>query len=126
MMKIEEEIKKIIDKKEGNKEFAIFYNGGEWSFLLGNEYKSVNLGEVGGEIESSGNSLEEAISEMKNKLDIEDKKKDDTDQNSVKTLINDGFMTCKSYFDGYSVEIKVDTLDKAQNLHRQLIKLART
>ena len=45
----------------------------------------------------------------------------------IKTLIKDGFMTCNSTGDGkYSVEVRVDTLIRAQALHRLLVKLTDT
>lgn len=72
-MDVTEELKKIIAAKKGNKEFAIFHNsgGGEgWSFELGNPSQYVSLGEVEGEISTSGNTLEEIILKMKKKLGI--------------------------------------------------------
>ena len=66
-MDIEKEILNIVENKQGNKEIAIFYEDGEWIFYLGNQSKYVMLGEVAGEIETSGDSLENIIVKMKQK-----------------------------------------------------------
>ena len=69
-MDIEKEIKKIESAKKGDKEMAFFYIDGNWEFLLGNASASVVLGEANGEIETSGNSLEDVINKMKKELGI--------------------------------------------------------
>lgn len=69
-MNIEYELKEIIKNKTGNKELAIFYNEGNWNFMLGNTHTYVSLGESVGEFEADGETLEEAINNMKQKMGI--------------------------------------------------------
>ncbi len=71
-MDIEKELQIIADKKEGNKEMAFFYDPdeGEWIFALGNESVNVMLGEISGEIETSGHSLANVVYKMKKELGI--------------------------------------------------------
>ena len=65
-MNIEAELNAIIFAKKGNKEIALFYNGhDEWTLSVGNTSSYVMLGEVGGEFETSGKDIEDAIFKMK-------------------------------------------------------------
>ena len=67
-MDIEKELRDITIKKDGNKEMAFFYDNGDWNFSLGNPTNCVQLGEVNGEFEVDGDSLEKVINKMKLKL----------------------------------------------------------
>ena len=76
-MDIEKELMLIVDAKSGNQEMAVFYlpkddnynpEDGEWSIEIGNRCYSVRLGEVEGEISTSGKTLEEAIIKMKREV----------------------------------------------------------
>lgn len=59
-----------IDKKSGDKEFALFYfawDDGEddsWHARIGNPCKVVMLGEVNGDFEADGATPEEAVSKL--------------------------------------------------------------
>lgn len=67
------ELKNLMAKKEGNKELALFSNmeGNNeiWSLHLGNPTNCVALGEISGELVTSGKTIEEAIIAMKAKLE---------------------------------------------------------
>ncbi len=69
-MDIEKEIQNIISKKEGNTEIAFFSCGSIWQFHLGNTSNSVNIGELDGEIVTSGKSIEDVVIKMKQKIGI--------------------------------------------------------
>ena len=70
-MDIEKEIQAIVHAKTGNKEIAFFYDPDtEWTFSVGNPSIHVMLGEVGGETETRGKTMEEVITKMKGKLKI--------------------------------------------------------
>jgi len=70
-MNIEKELRDMADAKTGNKEIALFYDPcGEWRLDLGNPCQHVMLGEVEGEIQAEGETLEEAILNMWQKLGI--------------------------------------------------------
>lgn len=73
-MDISSELKSLIDNKRGNSELALFSNwtGTEecWSLHLGNPTNCVALGEVEGELQTSGETIEDAIIAMKAKLEI--------------------------------------------------------
>ena len=64
-MNIEKQIKEIIKLKPDNKELAIFYDGeSEWMMSLGNKSVHVMLGEVEGEINVTGDSIEDVMFNM--------------------------------------------------------------
>jgi len=69
-MNIEKEIRKIVADKKGSKEVAVFFDpfSNEWCVSLGNPSSSVMLGEVEGEIESTGLTLEGAITSIKDQI----------------------------------------------------------
>lgn len=70
-MNIEKELHKIIAAKDGNQELSVHYwPECGWCIMVGNTSRFVNLGEVDGEIESCGETLEEAIREMKTTMGI--------------------------------------------------------
>lgn len=75
-MDIDSELKDLMDKKRGNKELALFSNLDDneeiWSLHLGNPTNCVPLGEVSGELETSGETIEDAITAMKAKLEEEE------------------------------------------------------
>lgn len=64
----EAEIQAICALKSGNKEIAIFYDGDLWEIYLGNPTNCLRLGEVGGEIEAQGQTLQEAMLMLKANL----------------------------------------------------------
>lgn len=64
-MDISKEVKKIEALKKGNKEMAFFYEAGRWNLSVGNPSCYVMLGEVAGEFEVDGDSIEEVINKMK-------------------------------------------------------------
>ena len=69
-MDIENELSQITVKKKGNTEMAFFYHDKtKWDFHLGNPSRFVNLGETIGELQTSGNNLEEVINKMKIELE---------------------------------------------------------
>lgn len=74
-MDISSELKSLIDKKKGNNELALFFDwaftGEGWSLHLGNPTNCVSLGEVEGELQTSGKTIEDAIIAMKAKLEEE-------------------------------------------------------
>ena len=57
-MSLEDKIAKCIEKKQGNKEFALFYTEEEdglyprWRAEIGNPLPCVSLGEISGEVRS--------------------------------------------------------------------------
>ena len=51
-MSLEDKIAKCIEKKQGNKEFALFYLDPGWRAEIGNPVTCVMLGESSGEITS--------------------------------------------------------------------------
>lgn len=58
-------IKQALDLKEGDKEFALFHNDGEWMAMLGNPTSCVALGETEGEFNSAWHpTAEQAVSEI--------------------------------------------------------------
>lgn len=68
-MNIELELKNIIEKKTGNKELALFFDGYlTWTLSLGNPTDCVSLGEAEGELETEEETIEQAIIAMKAKL----------------------------------------------------------
>lgn len=64
-MDFEAEIAKILLRKKGNKELAIFYDDSGWTLAIGNPSRHANLGEVSGEYQVYGDTLEAIIQEMK-------------------------------------------------------------
>ena len=68
-MDISSELKSLIDKKRGNSELALFWTEECWSLHLGNPTNCVALGEVEGELQTSGETIEDAIIAMKAKLE---------------------------------------------------------
>lgn len=69
-MNIQLELNKLILRKRGNNEIAVFCVEGEWRIMLGNPCKYVMLGEEAGEFESSGASIEDCIISLNCMLDI--------------------------------------------------------
>lgn len=73
-MSLDERIDACIRKKVGNKEFALFYDGGgrsTWTAYIGNPSPVVNLGETEGEYVGIGDTAEEAVQDLYEKLDRE-------------------------------------------------------
>ena len=64
-MKTEQRLTHILAAYSGDgyREMAIFYNEGMWSIHVGNEYRSVGLGEVAGEYVFNSLRLEECIAQ---------------------------------------------------------------
>lgn len=66
---LELRIRQIAANKIGNRDLAIFYDPDsekkfQWAIHLGNNYKSVGLGEVDGQIIVSSESLEDAVTKL--------------------------------------------------------------
>jgi hypothetical protein len=57
-----------IDKKQGNKEFALFSDGDGWDAHIGNPSRHVSLGESCGEMTGCGATPEEAVRDLLEKL----------------------------------------------------------
>jgi hypothetical protein len=70
-MDLHKEFNNILDLKGGSQELALFYerypesNDGDYDLLVGNESEFVRLGEISGEFESSGDTVEECIAKIK-------------------------------------------------------------
>lgn len=69
-MNIQAELNKLIERKRGNKELAVFFLLDRWSIHLGNPNSYVMLGEVTGEFEVYGKTIEECIHNMNCQMDI--------------------------------------------------------
>jgi hypothetical protein len=53
-----------IHKKQGNKEFALFYDVPDWYAEIGNPSRHVNLGESVGEFQGKGDTPENAVKRL--------------------------------------------------------------
>lgn len=63
-MTLERIIAECIAAKPGNKEFALFFDLGTWTAMVGNPSPSVTLGEVYGEVVESGETATEAVTRL--------------------------------------------------------------
>jgi hypothetical protein len=72
-MTLEEKIARAVELKAGNKEFALFYDPGghegDWWAAIGNTCVHVNIGEAGGEIQTSGQTAAQAVDALISNLE---------------------------------------------------------
>lgn len=62
---VRERLENIIDIKEGNKEMALFYYGGDnWALMIGNTSDCVSIGEASGDFEVEGENIDDVITQM--------------------------------------------------------------
>lgn len=61
-------IEQVIGKKTGNKEFALFYLDPSWQAEIGNPSEAVMLGESTGQFCAQGNTAEEAVGNLLQKV----------------------------------------------------------
>ncbi len=67
-MSVEDRIKAISQALHENKEVAIFYDGLSWNMTAENPTSCVMLGEVWGNLNSEGITLEKALTEMEDAI----------------------------------------------------------
>lgn len=74
MFDIEKAVREVLDLKRGNQEIALFFDSSDgdgqmsWELLVGNPTNCVRLGEVSGEFETEGYTIEEVFTKMKEVL----------------------------------------------------------
>ena len=67
-------IAQCIEKKRGDKEFALFYSGRilrPWLAMIGNQNKHAMLGETGGDFEADGRTALEAVKSLLHQIEHE-------------------------------------------------------
>lgn len=67
-MTIDQLITAVLNKKTGNKDFAMFLTNGEWEATIGNLSNFVKLGEIDGEYTGQGLTAEQTLYDLLRKI----------------------------------------------------------